>query len=156
MLIKSASLSNTQLIRCQGSFVSNQEIKAVCDFLRINYGPQYDEKIMDIVNKPVAEDPQLVQASKESRFGSDEDLYQEVKNWTMSEEYISMSRIQTTFSMGFNRASRIFKRLQQEGVVSDDKATNSSKGSKVLIHNYVDSDPSERQGTIEQTTFKKF
>ena len=31
-----------------------------------------------------------------------------------------------------------------------------SKGSKVLIHNYVDSDPSERQGTIEQTTFKKF
>ena len=156
MLIKSASLSNTQLIRCQGSFVSNQEIKAVCDFLRTNYGPQYDEEIMDIVNKPVAEDPQLVQASKESRFGSDEDLYQEVKNWTMSEEYISMSRIQTTFSMGFNRASRIFKRLQQEGVVSDDKATNSSKGSKVLIHNYVDSDPSERQGTIEQTTFKKF
>lgn len=156
MLIKCALLSNTFLIRCQGAYVSNQEIKAVCDYLRNNYETQYNEEIMDIINKPIAQDPALVESSKESRFGSDEDIYQEVKNWAMSEEYISMSKIQTTFSIGFNRASRIFKRLQKEGVVSSDPATNSSKGSKVLLHNFdYDAVKAEYSGTIEQTTFKK-
>ena len=157
MLIKCALLSNTFLIRCQGAYVSNQEIKAVCDYLRNNYETQYDEEIMDMINKPVAQDPALMEASKESRFGSDEDIYQEVKNWAMSEEYISMSKIQTTFSIGFNRASRIFKRLQREGVVSSDPATNSSKGSKVLLHNFDYNAVKEEYsgGSIEQTTFKK-
>ncbi len=157
MLIKCALLSNTFLIRCQGAYVSNQEIKAVCDYLRNNYDTQYNEEIMDIINKPVTEDPNLMEASKESRFGSDEDIYQEVKKWAMSEEYISMSKIQTTFSIGFNRASRIFKRLQREGVVSSDPATNSSKGSKVLIHNfdYAASKQEYNHGSYDQSTVKK-
>ena len=151
MLIKSPIVSATSLVRCQGTLVSNEEIKAVCDYLRSNYSPEYDEEIMEIINRPISQDTTLVESAKESRFGSDDDIYQEVKKWTMSEEYISMSRIQTTFSIGFNRASRMFKRLQKEGIVSEDPATNSSKGSRVLVHNY-DTSKHEFAGSIEQTT----
>ncbi len=157
MLIKCAVLDNTGLLRCQGSFVSNGEIKAVCDYLRANYNPDYDDEILDIINKPVAEDPGLVQQAKESRYGNEEEMYTEIKNYTMSEDYISISKLQTTFGLGFARASRFFKRLQAEGVVSSDAEKNSAKGSKVLIHNFdrTIKESSETLGSIEQTTFVK-
>lgn len=157
MLVQCPVLSNTFPIRCQSAFIDDEEIKAVCDYLRINYGPNYDEEFMDIFNKPVEQDSSLLESSKESRFGSEEEIYEEVKKWTMSEEYISMSKIQNVFGVGFNRASRMFRRLQREGVISQDPANNSAKGSKVLIHN-LDSkkfQDNEFNGSLEQSTFKK-
>lgn len=157
MLIKSSLLSNTSLIRCQGSFIDNNEIKAVCDYLRTNYGPEYDNEIMDVINKPIAEDTSLLEHAKEAKFNSDEEIYQEVKSWTMGEEFISTSKIQNTFAMGFNRASRIFKRLQAEGVIDTGTAQNSSKGCKVLVHDFSQKKTThEFQGSIEQSDFKKF
>ena len=157
MLIKCAVLDNTGLLRCQGSFVSNGEIKAVCDYLRANYNPDYDDEIVDIINKPIAEEPALVQQAKESRYGNEEEMYTEIKNYTMSEDYISISKLQSTFGLGFARASRFFKRLQSEGVVSSDAEKNSAKGSKVLIHNFdrTIKESGETLGSIEQTTFVK-
>lgn len=157
MLIKSSLLSNTSLIRCQGSFVDKNEIIAVCDYLRANYGPEYDNEVMDVINKPVAEDTSLLDHAKEAKFNSDEEIYQEVKRWTMGEEFISTSKIQNTFAMGFNRASRIFKRLQAEGVIDMGTAQNSSKGCKVLVHDFSQKKAThEFQGSIEQSDFKKF
>lgn len=158
MLVKCAILSNTSLVRCQGAFVSNQEISAVCDYLRANYETDYDPKLMDVINKPVFEEPAILQMSaKEARFNSEEEVYKEIKSWTMGEEYISTSKIQNTFGMGFNRASRIFKRLQAEGIIDESTAQNSSKGCKVLVHDFAkEREPYESQGSKEQSTFKKF
>lgn len=156
MLIKCALLSNNSLLRCQGAFVSKSEIKAVTDYLRSNYAPEYDQEIMDVLNKPIPEDPTLSIQTKESRFGSEEEIYQEVKKFVMSEDYISMSKIQNTFSVGFNRARRFFERLQNEGVISADPATNSAKGSKVLIHNFdLNIKKTENNGSLEHSSFSK-
>ncbi len=157
MLIKCAILDNTNLLRCQGSFVSNSEIKAVCDYLRANYTTEYNNEIVDIINKPIAEDPTLVQQSRESRYGSEEDVYADIKGCVMCEDYISISKIQSSFGLGFARASRMFKRLQAEGIVSTDSEKNSAKGSKVLVHNpnRTIKQNSENLGSIEQTTFVK-
>ena len=43
-----------------------------------------------------------------------------------------MSRIQRECSVGFNRAGRFFKRLQDEGIVATD--TEGNKGCPVLVH----------------------
>ena len=43
-----------------------------------------------------------------------------------------MSRIQRECSVGFNRAGRFFKRLQDEGIV--DTETEGNKGCPVLVH----------------------
>ena len=55
----------------------------------------------------------------------------------MTQQFVSMSRIQRECFVGFNRAGRYFNRLQKEGVVStvQDGAT---KGCKVLINNDYD------------------
>ena len=50
----------------------------------------------------------------------------------MGNEYMSMSRIQRECGVGFNRAGRFFKRLQQEGIVAED--TDGNKGCPVLVH----------------------
>ena len=49
-----------------------------------------------------------------------------------------MSRIQRDCSVGFNRAGRFFKRLQDEGVIA--KEVEGNKGCPVLINDDFGSD----------------
>ena len=59
--------------------------------------------------------------------------YQSIKEWVMTQEFVSMSKIQRECSVGFNRAGRFFTRLQKEGIVATTQ-DGSSKGCKVLVH----------------------
>lgn len=157
MLIKCPILSNMSVLRCQGAFVDNSEIKAVCDYLRSNYGTDYDNELMDIINKPIPEDTTTIEVTKESRYGNEEEIYKDIKEMVMALDYISISKIQSSCGMGFQKASRMFKRLQSEGIVSSDSEKNSAKGSKVLVHgnNRMLNEESNFNGTIEQTSFIK-
>lgn len=62
--------------------------------------------------------------------------YQEIKKWVITNEYMSVSRIQRECSVGFNLATRIFKRLQDEGIVAVEADEN--KGYPVLVKNRAD------------------
>ena len=58
-----------------------------------------------------------------------------IKASIMTREYCSISQIQRDFSVGFTRGGKIMKRLQEEGIVAFDSGnSNSTKGSKVLVH----------------------
>ena len=70
---------------------------------------------------------------------AEEARYQSIKEWVLTQEFVSMSKIQRECSVGFNRAGRFFKRLQQEGVVST-QVDGSSKGCRVLGNNYYEND----------------
>ncbi len=58
-----------------------------------------------------------------------EKLYQNIKEWVLTQEYISISRIQIKWSIGFVSAKNIFMRLQNEGVVS---VSSSKLGYRVI------------------------
>ena len=63
----------------------------------------------------------------------EEDKYLAVREMVvLCDEYISPSRLQRNYSLGFNRAGRYFQRMQEEGVVS--KEATGNKGYKVLVH----------------------
>ena len=62
----------------------------------------------------------------------EEDRYLVTRDLVMIEDYVSISLIQRKCSVGFNRATRFFKRLQEEGIVS--KEPTGKKGYKVLNH----------------------
>ena len=64
---------------------------------------------------------------------AEEMKYQSVKDWVLTQKFVSMSKIQRECSVGFNRAGRFFSRLQKEGVVASTQ-DSSSKGCRVLIH----------------------
>ena len=50
--------------------------------------------------------------------GTRDPLFEDVKKFVQQEKFISASRIQRKFSLGFNRAARIVAQLEEAGVIS--------------------------------------
>ena len=120
--------------RMQSCFIQDKEIKHIIGYLKEHYDCYYDPNFTNLVDTS-AQAASSVIGSPEFQAGldnSEEAKYQEVKAWVMSNNYMSMSRIQRDCSVGFNRAGRFFKRLQDEGIV--DTETEGNKGCPVLVH----------------------
>ena len=113
MLVQSPVVTRTSLIRLQGSYVHRAEIKRVIEILKERYTAKHDIHFL-IDREP---DPEVVVQSRNIE-DMDEERYQAIKEWVMTQDYMSISRIQRECSVGFNRAGRYFLRLQEEGIVS--------------------------------------
>ena len=148
MLIDCPLISRAMKPRVQGCFVTETEIMRVCDFLREHYQPQFDPMFLNL--EPVVEEKNVgfddVEPSQIDKAATDEEAYQKIKEDATHREYFSISYITRTYSMGYSRAGKMFKRLQNEGIVAQ---SGDARGCKVLV--YV---PGGQQGgTIEQSTF---
>ena len=102
-------------IRVQGTFVSDEEIDDVVDFIKQQREPDYLLK-KRIVEK-VESHPQ-------------DDLFDDVCRFMVQEGHISTSLIQRHFQIGYNRAARIVDQLEQLGYISE---ANGSKPRDVYI-----------------------
>ena len=90
---------------------------------------------------------------KEHSGNSEEDRYQAIKEWVMTQEFMSISRIQRECAVGFNRAGRFFLRLQSEGVVGQE--TEGNKGCRVMAQDkFGGSSESSVVTSDEQTSFR--
>lgn len=136
MLVKSPVLARTsrELTRVQGSFVSKQEISNVCDWYRSRYPKAYDERIMRVVEKPIISEPDMLSGNKNDRY-TDDDLYNELVQYTMGQEYISIAKICSAFSMGYPKAKRFSEKLKADGIIDDVESNNNARGIRVIIHN---------------------
>ena len=141
MLVQSPLVSRQGVTRLQGCFIQNKEIGHIVGYLKEHYETIFDERFMDLIDHS-KEVGQAMVASGEVEKEADaaeEARYQSIKEWVLTQEFVSMSKIQRECSVGFNRAGRFFKRLQQEGVVST-QVDGSSKGCRVLGNNYYEND----------------
>ena len=135
MLVQSPLVSRVGCVRLQGCYASRNEITKVVQDLKARYETHYDpfflnleEEATDAANEMInSPEFQNVQAD------SEEEKYKMIKEWVMSQQFMSISRIQRECQVGFNRAGRFFIRLQEEGVVSDQVEGN--KGCRVLVSN---------------------
>lgn len=62
-------------IRIQGSFVSDEEINRVVEFVKRSGTPKYDEKMTDLDKSPQEEQKELESTSK---MDEDDPLYNEI------------------------------------------------------------------------------
>lgn len=130
-LIMSTLISRTDNVRVQGGFISRPDTMRVMSYLKEHYQTFYDERFLDLSPiKEVSQDEAKV-AYQESKAQDDEAKYQSIKSWVMSNEYMSMSKIQVNCGVGFSRAGKTLVRLQKEGIVSTVKEA-SNLGYKVL------------------------
>ncbi len=133
MLVQSPVVSTDGVVRLQGCFVQNKEIIRVVSYLKEHYPTNYDPNFLDLVDHSKEVGKQLV-ASGEVQKEADEAeemKYQSVKDWVLTQKFVSMSKIQRECMVGFNRAGKFFKRLQMEGIVSTEVDGN-TKGCAVL------------------------
>lgn len=141
MLVQSPLISRTGVTRLQGCYVQNKEIVHIVNYLKEHYETHFEEEFLDLVDhskEPATNVLAPGEVEKESS-AEEENKYQSIKQWVMTQEFVSMSKIQRECSVGFNRAGRFFSRLQKEGVVATTQ-DGSSKGCRVLVHDNYDVD----------------
>ena len=111
-------------VRIQGTFISEEETKAVVDHTVEQQKAQYDESLL------LEEEDMGATTMVEDRDAKEEPLYNEIVEFVISQGKASTSLIQRRFRLGYNRAARVMDLLEERGIVGP---ANGSKPREVLV-----------------------
>ncbi|HSQ63590.1 MAG TPA: DNA translocase FtsK [Polyangiaceae bacterium] len=119
MLIKLNGTNETKRVQCP--MVTEEEVQAITDFLRLQGEPVYDENIL----KP----------REDEEGGDDEEMekdsmYDEAVRVVADTHRCSTSWLQRKLGLGYNRAARIVEMMERQGIVGP---ANGSKDREVLV-----------------------
>ena len=117
-------IGESKPLRIQGAFVSDQEVEAIVEAVKMSGEVQYEETVMESIHAP---------AIAIEGDGEDELLTQAIQLASCKEK-LSISMLQRYFRIGFNRASRLMEMLEARGIVGPDEG---SKPRKVLQQNQL-------------------
>ena len=111
-------------VRIQGTFISEEETKAIVDYVCNQQKASYDESLlMDDEEKGAT-----------TMLGSGDDyeepLYNEIVDFVIEQGKASASLLQRRFRLGYNRAARCIDLLEDRGIVGPQ---NGSKPREVLV-----------------------
>lgn len=98
----------SRITRIHGAYVSEEEIKQVCDFLRNQKKPVYDETILSEMEKDEQE------AEEDAELDEKYDLAVEV---VFKTGQASISMLQRKLRVGYNRAARMIEAMERQGIV---------------------------------------
>lgn len=122
MLIKDTTIPE----RLQGAYISDDEINAVCDYIRTEELPNYLFTHEDLKKNMVLGASVTISNSSAE---TDETLYN-VALFCIESGSCSINSIQLKFNFGFNRAQKIVIMLEERQIVSPKKGT---KGREILL-----------------------
>ena len=99
-----------QLRRLHGPFVSETEIRKICDFLRAQGSPDYQMEILET----------SATDRDNSSLGGDQrdELYDEALRIVLGSGQASISMIQRRLRIGYNRSARMVEQMEREGIVT--------------------------------------
>lgn len=98
-----------ELQRVHGAYVGDAELKALCDFLREQGAPEYDDTILAASAAAPGE--------AENGQADDDPFYERAVAFVRSAGSCSISAVQRQLSVGYNRAAKLVERMEQEGLV---------------------------------------
>ncbi len=98
---------SSDLQRVHSAFIDEHEVEAICDHLRAQGQPRYDENIL----KPRDEDDGLPANQ------TDDPLYDKAVGIVAQEGTCSISRLQRKLKVGYNKAANLVEQMEAEGVV---------------------------------------
>lgn len=114
--------------RIQGSYVSDDEIKRIIDFVTNQQEADYDDVMMNL--EAPQEEKEEKARSVEIEEDEDDPLYNEIVEFVISTQKASASLLQRKFKLGYNRAARIIDLLEERGIIGPQ---NGSKPREVLV-----------------------
>jgi S-DNA-T family DNA segregation ATPase FtsK/SpoIIIE len=105
------SPASTSLVRGQGTYLSEEEVRRIMEHVKTAGGPAYV--------------PELVQRKGEIGRDPDEEdeLYDAATRFVFSTERGSASLLQRKFAIGYTRASRLIDMMAEEGVLGEYKGS---------------------------------
>lgn len=119
--------------RVQGTYVSDQEIKSLIDFIKSQgQKPEYEEDITSKYKMSAVKGSGVPGAVDDEK----DELFDEVAKYVLGAKKGSSSMIQRRFSVGYNRAARILDQLHAAGMVGPAQGSKPREvyESKVMEH----------------------
>jgi S-DNA-T family DNA segregation ATPase FtsK/SpoIIIE len=111
-----------QITRVHGSFVSDEEVERVANYLRAQGVPQY----LDAITKGEEEEAEgAAPSARETAQEKFDSLYDEAVAVVIRDQKASTSYIQRRLSIGYNKAATLIERMEEEGLIS--RANNAGK-----------------------------
>ena len=110
-------------IRIQGTYISDDEIRRVIEYVSKEQAAVYDNSITQM------EDTHLAGVNSEKEEYEDP-LYNEIVDFAIKTGKVSASLLQRRFRLGYNRAARIVDLLEESGIIGP---PNGSKPREVLV-----------------------
>ncbi len=118
-------------MRVQGSFVSDEEVESVCDFLRAQRGAQYDESVSNLIEREAQKCGEKKKGAFSS-FGSEgegegmsglfadkDPLLEKAIEVAIHEKKIATSLLQRRLSVGYARAAKLIDFMAEMGIVGE-------------------------------------
>ena len=117
-------------IRIQGSFIHDNEIQKIIDFVKNQQEASYDSAFTNLEEEKHEEVSEKSEAAM-AREASDDALYNEVVDFVVRSGKASASLLQRKFKIGYNKAATMIDELEEKGIIGP--ATGNSKPREVLV-----------------------
>jgi S-DNA-T family DNA segregation ATPase FtsK/SpoIIIE len=115
---------SARLIRAQGSYITDQEIQSIVDFIAKQAKPSYELEIHQQLSRADSG------SDNESGIDEDEEMIQDCIEVIRSEQKASVSLLQRRLRLGYGRAARIMDELENRGIVGP---SNGAEPRDILI-----------------------
>jgi S-DNA-T family DNA segregation ATPase FtsK/SpoIIIE len=94
-----------RITRLHGSFVSDDDVRRVVEFVKQQTAPAYSEELQSLRQEEAAEEE------------AKDEIYEQAKDLVISSGQASASLIQRRLRVGYPRAARMIERMEEEGIV---------------------------------------
>ncbi|MDQ3010857.1 MAG: DNA translocase FtsK 4TM domain-containing protein, partial [Acidobacteriota bacterium] len=111
----------SRLVRVHGAYVDEKEVKRICDFIRTQGNPAYNEKI--VLNDKESEGSEMGELAKDEK-------YDDAVRIVIKSQKASTSLLQRHLRIGYGRAASIVDMMEREGIVGSEDGT---KPRQVLV-----------------------
>ena len=120
-------------LRVQGCFVDDEEVERVVDFISKQSAANYDDSVMDEIEKNAAREPGKKKNTVDTEVGGvsyEDEMFPQAVEVVVEAGIASTTLLQRKLKLGYARAARIVDELAEAGVIGPFEG---SKPRKVLI-----------------------
>ncbi len=107
--------------RVQGCFVSDSEVEAVASYVKENYTTDYDQQVMEEIEKKAVQTGNKAANDTDLEPSSDElcgdELLPAAVDVILETGQASVSMLQRRLKLGYSRAARIVDEMEEKGIV---------------------------------------
>ena len=123
-------IGSSKPVRVQGCFIGDEEIEALCDYIKKQGESEYDESIQKEIEEKAVKDKKSPFEGEEPDESYDP-LFEKAAEVVIESGTASTSFLQRKLSVGYARGAKIIDQLQEYGVIGP---PDGSKPRKVLMN----------------------
>jgi len=130
MIVSCPKLSRHGELRLQGAYVTEEDTIRIANDLRARHKPNYHHSFLHLVDE-TASGP-LFEGGYELK---PDERYDEIKQYAMTQEYLSANRLVRYFNFSFSRAANLISLLKKDGILAQaPDSPQSNKGLRVIVN----------------------